>query len=349
MSKRKWDLKDYQKKREDCSFLEEKPSEGNWCNKNNCKCCLGNCPSPPFTSDGKQKLGYHKHKLQKKTKNQGFIKEATTKSRVYKGSKEKHKPIPGKTISPLKSKIRLHNDNIKLQINKVNFILEKPVKLKYTEYKLLRDKQKHIQIFKNGTLTVRFLRDIQGKSVDEAKKKADKRLYDFIRRFKVEGIHFIQENNHYTQLQRDYAILGTDLAKKYVKEKRKFFYFDRKDGKCRAEIDFSKKKPEYENPHPEKGYLDAKKSESLFNNLGNNHIKYFDNIYENNKWDLPTETKKKTDHNYDLIGKVIQAQDMMTKNQQIFDKNMASHLEVLNKIGIAVDNLRKEVKKINKK
>ena len=39
----------------------------------------------------------------------------------------------------------------------------------------------------------------------------------------------------------------------------------------------------------------------------------------------------------------------VVQNQVIFDKNMSSHLDVLNRIGQAVDKLSEEVKKINGK
>jgi hypothetical protein len=224
--------------------------------------------------------------------------------RVYKGNQVDDKGVGGRSISPLVDEkhmisshehiIRLHNDNIKLKIEKISFLMEKTVKLRYAEYKVIQDPEKYIQVFTNGTLTIRFRKDIIARSPEEARDKADLRLKLFINDCKIPGIAI---NGRSEQLSRDYAILGTDLAKKYVSERRKFFYFDQTDGRCRAEIDLSHARPEYETPHPHKGFLDADKSKKVFDDLNDGNIAYWGNILENERhsWDLPTVTKQKTD------------------------------------------------------
>ena len=45
---------------------------------------------------------------------------------------------------------------------------------------------------------------------------------------------------------------------------------------------------------------------------------------------------------------ILNTMNGIQQNQQVFDQNMKSHLEVLKKLGNAVDDLKEEVKKINK-
>jgi DNA-binding CsgD family transcriptional regulator len=47
------ELKDYQKKRLKCKFVEDKPKTGLWCNNLNSKCCFENCKRVPLISCGK--------------------------------------------------------------------------------------------------------------------------------------------------------------------------------------------------------------------------------------------------------------------------------------------------------
>ena len=51
----------------------------------------------------------------------------------------------------------------------------------------------------------------------------------------------------------------------------------------------------------------------------------------------------------DILGKVIQNQSHITQNQVMFDKNFQSHLNILNKLGQAVDNLTAQVKLLSLK
>ena len=45
---------------------------------------------------------------------------------------------------------------------------------------------------------------------------------------------------------------------------------------------------------------------------------------------------------------LLERMNQVTQNQVMFDKNFQSHLEILKKLGFAVDDLRKEIKNLNK-
>jgi biotin operon repressor len=58
----------------------------------------------------------------------------------------------------------------------------------------------------------------------------------------------------------------------------------------------------------------------------------------------------KKDHNFKITDTfLLETINKVTQNQMIFDANMSSHLEVLENIGIAITQLKEEVKKLNGK
>ena len=176
---------------------------------------------------------------------------------------------------------RLHNDVISFLIEPISFWGDPNiVKLKYTSYLKIKRKGLYIQLFPN-TLTVRFLEDIECKTVSECRKLAEERILHFLKTFSYDGVNFL--DGKYKQVSRHYAILGTSIAKKFVKEKIKFYVFDKDDGKSRLAIDFSHRRPEFEAEHPIKGLNDSKLSEAFFDDLLNKPS------------DLPSESKAKLD------------------------------------------------------
>jgi len=62
----------------------------------------------------------------------------------------------------------------------------------------------------------------------------------------------------------------------------------------------------------------------------------------------PSFILQSLDKNSEQLNKMTYALEIVKSNQQIFDKNHESHLKVLNKLGDAVDELRKEIKRFRK-
>lgn len=152
--------------------------------------------------------------------------------------------------------------------------------------------------------------------------KAHCYLEDRIRfQFTMQGIpHFSVRSQHYVKL-RD------ALARKCKKEGNMIKV--EIDNKLRAWVDLSDPRG------TEFGHKDyAPEDTTKYSN-------FIKDIIEN---DAPIMTQIAQRQNF-IEEQVIN----VTKNQGVFDSNMQSHLDVLNRIGLAVDELRKEIKKIKNK
>lgn len=334
---------------------------GGYCTVNTCKLTE---PSHPLVSTGKSKerLGYHKFKLndlrglskthmkvlkfrsQKPPLSYKTISKRInkSKSRAYQihkeaegylndvGLNDKHTPYtddkpPSKRLNKKTHDTSLHNDLVKFQIEPLSFLFEKTVKLKFTEYKLVKSKLYHIQIFPNGSLIVRFKIELIAESVELVKNLADERIIYFLKTFKCDGVKFVKKDGSYIQLQRDYAILKTGFAETHHKEKEKLFVFD-DDGSCRAKIDFSdKKNPHLEHPHADKGFKDATRSEKFVNDLLNKDS------------DIPSLTKTKLDS-------VTRAVERFAVSSTEYAENIKLHLSVMSEMSDTLKQIKKSLK-----
>lgn len=220
---------------------------------------------------------------------------------------------------------RLHNDVVSFLIEPVEFWGEPNiVKLKFAKYLLIKEKGLHIQLFERK-LVVRFLEDITCKTIRECKDKASNRIIEFLKGFRYKGVRFL--NGRYEQVSRHYAILGSDIAKRVIREKKKFFVFDKVDGKRRLVVDFSKRNPEFEAEHNIKGFGDGVTSEAYFEVMINNPEKFDD----------PVTTKSKLDS---LIFNV----DKFAKNSNVYAENIELHLKVLKSMEVTLKKMEGKLK-----
>lgn len=225
---------------------------------------------------------------------------------------------------------RLHNDVVSFLIEPISFWGEPNiVRLKYTSYLLVKEEKFHVQIFE-GKLVVRFLEDIVCKSIGECRDRGVIRIKDFLKSFSYKGVRF--KDDCFEQVSRHYAIIGSDIAKKVIKEKKKFFVFDKGDGRRRAVVDLSlgKDRPEFELEHPVKGFEDGVNSE-----------KYFEVMLDNpNKFDDPVTTKNKIDMlQSDYIDSVKDATNMM----RWMAENNKSHKRVLEEMSKTLKEIQKSL------
>jgi len=317
----KKDLHRWQKQRDSCEHSKDSKL-GLWCTKDNIKCCFDNCKTDPLTSDGnieikkevclpplndltKKQLKAYTLRLQGLSyRNIGELMGITKKrawelcQRVYKlggkrfSKKDKKKGVNDKLGGVTKkpkgvntNKISLHNDSIAIEA-KIDFKLAKgEVKqLKYTQYKLNKTEDHIIKVFSHKVV-IQFRKDIITDTIEEAYTKATKRISAFINTEVLRGITLKKDIK---QLSRHYAILGTTIAKKYIREGKRLFIYDRWDNKERVRIDYSDKDkkgglPHFEFTHTDKSKEDADKNKAFIEDI----INY--------PHDLPSITKSKLD------------------------------------------------------
>ncbi len=220
-------------------------------------------------------------------------------------------------------KVSLHNDSISFEA-KTNFnnVPGKTIKLKYIEYKLIKSRANIIKVF-DKKIVIQFRKKILGTSTDGVYKLATIRINNYLNNFKLKGVIKIFSLE---QLSRHYAILGTQIAKKYIKEGRRLFIYDLIDGKERARIDYSDKAkgglPHLEFTHAAHSRTDADKNKSFIEDIMNNpHYK-------------PSETKLFIDT---VIGVQKEYAYQIKKHLIVQDKTLIA----LNKIGKAMDTIVK--------
>lgn len=226
-----------------------------------------------------------------------------------KGSCKKRNDLPSRKFVK-----RLHNDVVSFLIDPVDLSMVKNrVKLKYSCYVLdKRDKNFHIQIWSNK-IVVRFLKDVEGVDIRDVKKKADERIKYFLDNYYYKGINFLDDK--FEQVSRHYALLGTGLAKRVVREGRKLFIFD-SERRLRGWVDNSHSNPELEFDK-DFGFDDSINTEAYMGEL----------LEKVGYYDLPTVTKTKIDI---IIGV-----------QKDYAKNIKLHLEVeRNKLKVEKETLK---------
>ncbi len=352
------DLKYWQKKQVDCEFnipnSKVSPTFGE-CSRLKTRCNFKDCPNP-FVSCGDSKksiggcsnLGVNALTVQETRALRYRNKEGLTyqeiankmefkKPRAWKlvqNALKKIGKIPEKGVNKTKkTKLRgltevqekgltksrhnteLHKDSISIScFANLDVVEGKLTPLKNTNYRFIKSKETVLKIFKE-TLVIQFRKPIIKETPDECYNAATKRIENFINSFNMKGVFLSRDTK---QLERHYAIIGTELAKKCVEEGEKLFIYEPKTGKLALMVDFSDKDkrggmPHFETPHVEKGKSFIETHKDFIEDLT------FKPHY------LASETKYILD-------------EILSSNKD-FAINMKTHVEVMKKIS---DNLKED-------
>lgn len=358
------ELKKYQKFRDSCKFCTNKDGEGLWCIDKNFKCSFDNCSnySNPLISCGTpgskkgvginggndglgvtekqvrvfklkesglsfQKIG---DKLGMTKKNAWKLYQKAIRVYKYKGGNDR-----GVRVTKAKeggNDIRLHNDSFSFRIG--DFVFNSKDDnlrhLKYTSYVNLNFDDFYVKIF-GKKLLVGFRKDIVCKSVKACKVLAEKRIKFFLSSFSYPGLVLSGKTK---QVSRHYAILGSELAKKFVREREKIIVYDRVDGKVRIRVDFSNEKPEFEAEHLVHGDTSAEKWHSIIDDV------------EHKPSYLPSVSTMMIDN---LMGDYIKSQKDFDSRMQWMAENNKSHQAVLEDMKEVQKETLKFLKEIAKK
>lgn len=155
----------------------------------------------------------------------------------------------------------------------------------------------------------------------ESKKQAILSMIDTIEQLKrTLNIEF---NYRFTCRRQHYGLINSQEARQFISQGKRITI--KNDKGYWFSIDFSQNKyQEAETMHEETADIDSLGYQKLMNSH--------------------KETNFKVTPDF-----ILNTMNGIQQNQLIFDKNMTSHLNILSKLGIAVDELRKEVKKLGNK
>lgn len=212
--------------------------------------------------------------------------------------------------------VRLHNDQFSFK-GKFDYVsLGGLVKMlgKNLEYRVLSGPGWYLQAFRNGSMTVRFPGDIDGRDERECKMKADSRALAFFDGFPIPGVSIIDKGR---VVNRHYGLLGTSFAR-MVHEKKELVIVRDSDGKVRIRIDFSGEKPEIDAEHVQKGFADMGATRE-----------YMEDIINKTHF-LPSEVVQRIGDMTSLVGGV-------TKNQMVFAENQLSHISSIKELAARVN------------
>lgn len=342
----KRDLSKWQDLRDNCKACIETKDKGLWCSINNFKCSFTNCNSPnkntntpPLISDGlttpnvvtSQKGGVNsqqgltlrqqealslslkKPKLSyEKIGEQLGVSKVAAYKLIIKAKQKMGLTLNAPRLTKLQNRgltlVSLHNDSISIIVHSVLAeIPGKLITLKNSKYVLRKDEDTVLKIFENKTV-IQFRKELQGDNIEDLKTLADQRIKDYL----------IKEYSkmEYKQLSRHYALMGTEIAKKYVREGRKLIIYDKLDGKERLLVDLSETaqdKLHLEAPHTVKGYNDGDKVKSMLDDIIN-RPSY-----------LPSQTK-------DILDTILGV-------QQRYAEQIELHLKVLTKMDKSLNKI----------
>ncbi|MFX0132259.1 MAG: hypothetical protein ACFFDN_01305 [Candidatus Hodarchaeota archaeon] len=219
------------------------------------------------------------------------------------------KKTNGRGVKKSKIKIRLHNDEIKIQIK--NDLDKLPGKIipwhEHCSYKLFKTKDMELRYFNHSTL-IKFKKDIIADTAEEAEIKANERLKFFL--VQTYGL------NQYIQLKRHYGILGTQVAK-YVRDKDiDVIIYDDVDPVVRARFDFSHRVPEIDCESPKYGRTDTEKV-----------IAYYDPILKKPHY-TPDEAKIRIDAMYGVLKAYTEQLELHLEVERGTRDNLAQMNEV---------------------
>lgn len=242
------------------------------------------------------------------------------------------------------NKLRQHNIGIKIKIletqrnwdKKRNILMQLPyfnkrVNLKNNSYDLFNFGK--VRIKTTSRSIIFHLPTIFDNNVDNAILQAMDIIFDTIpkveNRFKIKLVK--DQKLNMTFISQEYARLNDAIARVYKEQDKKLHIVDEK-GELRFIADYSFAVNELESVHPNKAGEDMGAVNPFLLDLARTPTTF-------------TEVKEVI-HEQSRVMHGIQA------NQLIFDKNMKTHLKVLNKIGDkigefadVVDELKKEIKK----
>ena len=227
-------------------------------------------------------------------------------------------------------KLRQHNLHVKIDVlespvnwdKKRNQLIQLPyfnkrVSLKNNTYDLLS--YGNIQIKTTSKSVIVKLPTIFDQSVEGAVIQAMDIFYNKIPSIEnLLKIKLIKDQKcNITFISQEYAKLDDALAKIYKKNEQKLYVTD-EHGELRFIADYSFAVNEFEAVHPNKAGDDMSATNPFLLDLAAN----------------PT-----------TFSEVREMITGITRNQLIFDRNMKSHLEILSKLGKAVDQLTDTIKK----
>lgn len=237
----------------------------------------------------------------------------------------------------LNRRLRQHNIAVKIKIledhknwdKKRNIIMQTPyfnkrINLKNTSYDLLNFGK--VRIKTTSKSIIFYLPTIFSRTVEEALLQLMDILFDTIpkieNRFKIK---LIKDNKiNMTLISQEYARLNDALARIYRKEGNKI-YITGEDGKIWLIADYSFATSELETIHPNKSDDDMTTVHTFFNDLRKSPTTF-------------TEVK-------DTVQGMLQVQANNQATIEHLSLNLKKHFEVLDKLGKAVDELRKKIKK----
>lgn len=238
------------------------------------------------------------------------------------------------------NKLRQHNLSFKIKIldspknweAKREQLIQMPyfnkrVQLKNNDYDLLTFGR--LQIKTTSQSVIIKLPTIYADSVDECNLQAMDLLYNAIPKIEAQfNIKLIKDYKSNIQIiSQEYARLNDSLAKLYKKEGNKLYITD-EEGKIWLIADYSFSVSELETISPNRADEDMTIVHAFFNDLRKNPATF-------------SEVREAISGQLVLVNGIQQ-------NQLIFDRNMASHLEVLQLIREAITELKNEVKNGNK-
>ena len=201
---------------------------------------------------------------------------------------------------------------------------ENVLKSKSIPYKILQNKTKSI-LFKDkkvwlglNNVIIYDLESYFGLNSVDTRKYAIDKLLNVLRALESKlGIDLKRDNKYSFKVARQhYSLINNCLAIQCNKENRKIQVSN--DKGLWFLIDNSWNLNEAENVHPETALTDSLNIQRYFNEH--------------------KETKFEVTPKF-----ILKVMDGIQQNQLIFDKNMSSHLKVLNKIGNAIDKLNKRL------
>lgn len=254
--------------KKDCEHLVKRKNT-DWCFKKDMLCSIDNCfKTLPLISHGTTKSmsvmcteGVNNNLTPKqlralKYRNEGLTfqsiadKMNITRPAAYKLFNKSLKKIGGLTKGV--NKYSLHNDSISFEIECTFYKVKgKTIRLKYSKYKLIKNDDRVIQVF-HKKIVIKFRKEILGKSTDECFDLATKRIHNYITKFSMKGITKIFRLE---QLSRHYAISGTAIARKCIREGKKTFIYEPGSNDLAIFVDFSDKNKKGGTPHLESPHL----------------------------------------------------------------------------------------------
>lgn len=273
-----------------------------------------------------------KHNINKKTL-QNYLRYLKNNRIIEKESYGVWKVLKEVLISSkatsLKKQIRGHAFNWRVRF-KENIYWERRLKKYNIKYQLIGINKSTPRIIFNGkkiwfTKTGLVIYEPQSFFSQSSFTSKGMAVWELDKTIKALGRHLKinLERYEFTTSREHYGMIKNELAKQYNDKGEKLYIRDNKG--IWMWIDFSHSIHELETNEPK----NSRGVQNWFNDMKKHDFKVTPSFLLHS------------------INQVTQNQDKVTQNQVMFDKNYQSHLKVITKLGLAVDELRKEVKNLN--